>query len=131
MMKSKGFEELEVYRLAEQLADAVWAVVVQWEPFARKALGCQLVRLADSIGANIAEGAGRGSYNDNRRFARVARGSLNEVRHFLRRAFQRGLMNEQQIAQLQPIVRELGPRLNAYIRSIGVRRSSQEPASDQ
>src|SRR5690606_20616634 len=130
-MKNKGFENLDVYRLADQLADAVWSLVVNWEPFARRALGSQLVRCADSIGANIAEGTGRGSYNDNRRFARVARGSLNEVRHFLRRAFQRGLMNEQQIAQLQPIVRELGPRLNAYIRSIGVRRSSQEPASDQ
>lgn len=131
-MGNKGFEDLEVYRLAEQLADSVWSLVVTWEPFARQAIGGQLVRCADSIGANIAEGTGRGTYNDNRRFARIARGSLNEARHFLRRAFQRGLLTEQQITQLQPIVKELGPRLNAYIRSIGVpRASSKRPANDK
>jgi len=118
-MGSKGFEDLDVYRLSEDVADAVWDFVVRWDVFARDTVGKQLVRAADSIGANIAEGSGRGTFKDNRHFARIGRGSLNETRHFLRRAYRRRLLTDQQIAQLQPLVQELGPRLNAYIRSIG------------
>jgi four helix bundle protein len=53
-------------------------------------VGKQLIRAADSVGANIAEGDGRGTYADNRRHVRIARGSLNETKHFLRRAYRRG-----------------------------------------
>jgi len=41
----------------------------------------QLVRAADSIGANIAEGAERATSLDNCRFIRIDRGSLHETRH--------------------------------------------------
>jgi four helix bundle protein len=114
-----NFEGLRVYQLAETLADAIWEIVVAWKPFARDTIGKQLVRAADSVGANIAEGAGRGSFADNRRFARTARGSLNETQHFLRRAFKRALLAPGQIKELKSLVDELGPKLNAYIRSIG------------
>jgi four helix bundle protein len=117
-MATKGFEHLDVYRLSENLADKIWDLVTTWEPFAKHTVGGQIVRAADSIGANIAEGTGRGTYKDNCHYARIGRGSLNETRHFLRRAFRRKLLAPAQISQLTPIVRELGPRLNAYIRSI-------------
>jgi four helix bundle protein len=76
-------ERLRVYELAEKLADEIWSVVLKWEYFPRDTIGKQLVRAADSIGANIAEGVGRGSFQDNRRFVRMARGSLNETKHWL------------------------------------------------
>src|SRR5690606_11154147 len=80
----KRFESLDVDRPAEDLADGVWDLVVPCDEFARCTVGRQMVRAADSIGANIAEGCGRGTYKENRQFARVGRGSLNETRHFLR-----------------------------------------------
>jgi four helix bundle protein len=126
-MGRTAFEELRVYRLAEMLADEVWGVVSAWEEFARGAVGLQLVRAADSIAANIAEGAGRGSYKENRRFVRVARGSLNEVKHFLRRAYTRNLISSDDVTRLNPITYELAPTLNAYLRSIGTRRSDDAP----
>ena len=126
-MASKGFEELAVYRLAEGLSDKVWDLVMAWSPFERDTVGKQLVRAADSIGANIGEGSGRGTYKDNRHFAKIARGSFYEVRHFLRRAYRRKLLSEDQIADLQPLVAELGPRLNAYIRSIGYGKRPKKP----
>jgi len=91
-MARTNFENLQVYRLAESIADAIWLVTTSWEHFARDTVGKQLVRAADSIGANIAEGAGRGSCRDNRKFIHISRGSLHETKHWLRRAFRRGLL---------------------------------------
>ena len=118
-MGTFALESLEVYALAEQLADAVWDVIGTWEFFAKSTIGHQLVRAADSVGANIAEGYGRASPADNKRFIRTARGSLYEVRHFLRRADKRGLLAKEQKPALQKLLSELLPRLNAYLRSIG------------
>ena len=117
--KKTHFENLEIYKLAEQLADEVWEIVIKWNVMARDTVGKQLVRSADSVGANIAEGSGRGSEQDYRRFIRIARGSLNETRHWLRRAFRRKLLSERQIKTLTPVIEELTPKLNAYLRSIG------------
>lgn len=117
-----AFEKLEVYQLAERLADDIWNVVNDWDSFARDTIAKQLVRAADSMGANIAEGSGRGSHADNKRFVRTARGSLNETQHFLRRAYKRKLLTTADVDRLKPIVDELAPRLNAYLNSIGPRR---------
>jgi four helix bundle protein len=118
-MASCGFEDLQVYQLAEKLADVIWDMVVKWEYLAKDTVGKQLVRAADSVGANIAEGSGRGSYKDNQRFVKIARGSLYEVRHWLRRAYTRGLLTESQIQSTKPLLQELAPKLNAYLKSIG------------
>jgi four helix bundle protein len=114
-----NFEKLRVYRLSEKLADEIWDVVERWRPFARDTVGKQVVRSADSVGANIAEGTGRGSYQDNRRFVRNARGSLNETKHWLRRAFRRKLLTQAQIQSLRDLLDNLSPQLNAYLKSIG------------
>jgi len=119
-MARTGFENLRVYRLAEEIADLAWEIVGKWNRLAQDTIGRQLINAADSIGANIAEGTGRGSYADNRRFARIARGSLFEVKHWLRRAYQRKLLNDAEISSLQKLIQELTPKLSAYIHSIGI-----------
>lgn len=118
-MASRSFEDLQVYQLAEKLADEIWKIVVCWDYLAKDTVGKQLVRAADSVGANIAEGSGRGSYRDNQRFVKIARGSLYEVRHWLRRAYSRDLLTEFQILSTKPLIEELAPKLNAYLNSIG------------
>jgi len=118
---SVSFERLRVYQLAEALADEIWKVVADWDVFARDTVGRQLVKAADSIGANIAEGTGRGTYQDNRRFVRIARGSLYETRHWLRRAYKRRLLDDEQINVLKLTIEDLAPKLNAYLRSIGTK----------
>ena len=117
-MARTNFESLKVYQLSEQLADSIWEIVLEWNVFARDTVGKQLVKAADSVGANIAEGSGRGTYVDNRRFIMIARGSLNETKHWLRRAFKRQLLTPKQINKVKPIIDELAPKLNAYLNSI-------------
>lgn len=117
--RSKSFEDLTVYQLSEKLADEIWVIVSGWVLFAKRSIGNQLTRSADNIGANIAEGTGRGSYQDNRRFVKIARGSLYETRHWLRRAYNRQLLSDEQVQSLKITLDELAPRLNAYLNTIG------------
>ncbi len=118
-MAAKSFQDLRVYLQAEQLADLVWDTVLAWRALAKDTVGKQMIRSADSIGANIAEGHGRGSYQDNRRFVRIARGSLYETRHWLCRAYCRKLLSDDQIQKLKGILENLAHQLNAYLKSIG------------
>ena len=124
-MEKTNFVHLHIYKLSEKLADEIWKIVVSWGFFARNTVGIQIVKAADSVGANIAEGSGRGSDPELRRFLRISRGSLYETQHWLRRAYKRGLLSESQIKDLVPIITELTPRLNKYLSSIGsLRRQS-------
>jgi four helix bundle protein len=107
-----------VYQLAEQLADRIWLIVIKWNWFAMSTVGGQMVRAADGIGSNIAEGSGRGSLQDNRRFIKIARGSLYETKHWLRRAYKRRLLTDSEVEELRPLIAELSPKLNAYFRSV-------------
>lgn len=118
-MAKTNFENLQIYKLSEKLADHLWKIVVCWDILAKDTVGKQLVRAGDSVGANIAEGSGRGTDPEIRRFLRVARGSLYETQHWLRRAYRRKLLSEKQVNELLPLVEELTPKLNAYLRSIG------------
>lgn len=128
-MARTQFEELDVYRLSEQLCDSIYRVVRQWERLDQNTVGTQLIRAADSIGANIAEGAGRGTYADHRRFIHIARGSLYEVKHWLRRAFRRQLLSQADIDMIRLLLDELAPRLNAYLKSIGRKHRGTSPQS--
>ncbi len=80
-MGRPDFEELQVYKLAEKLANEIWKVVMGWNSFAKDTVGKQIVGSANSIESNIAEGRGRYNFQDNKRFIKMARDSLNETIH--------------------------------------------------
>src|SRR5437762_3583734 len=128
-MAKVNFENLRIYELSEKLADRIWVSVLRWDSFARDTVGKQLVRAADSIGANIAEGSGRGSSQDYRRFLRIARGSLCETLHWLRRAYVRELLTANQVKELRLLIAELSPSLNAYLRSVSCSVASERRVS--
>lgn len=114
----ENFQNLQVYQLSEKLANEIWFIVLEWDYFAKDTIGKQIVKSTDSIGANIAEGNGRYNLQDNQRFVKIARGSLNETRHWLRLAYKRKLINQEQTDRIKPIIDELSPKLNAYFNSL-------------
>jgi four helix bundle protein len=116
-MGKPDFENLEVYKLSEKLANKIWKIVMKWDYFNKDTIGKQITRSADSIGANIAEGNGRHNIKENQRFIRIARGSLYETIHWLRLACYRKLITNKEVNQIKPIIDELSPRLNAYLNS--------------
>jgi four helix bundle protein len=121
-----NFENPRLYQLSEKLSEQIWTAVARWDRFAKETVGKQLVRAADSIGANIAEGSGRGSNQDYRRFLRISRGSLYETLHWLRRAYARKLLTTTEVKELRLIIAELSPTLNAYLRSVSKSVAAQK-----
>src|ERR1700749_1727923 len=95
---SNRLEDLEVYNLAESFSDEIWFNVLEWDFFPRDTLGKQLVRSADSIGANIAEGFGRFHFKENKNFCYFSRGSLIETKGWITKAKTRKLISDIQYA---------------------------------
>ena len=108
------FEELEVLKTAEGLADSIWKLVVQWDDFAKDVLGKQMARAVDSIGANIAESFGRFHYGEKLQFLYFARGSLFESKYWLNRAASRNLIPVTQSQIFAHQFTELARQLNGF-----------------
>ena len=81
-------------------------------------MGTQLIRSADSVAANLAEGFGRYHFGEQLNFTYFARGSLFETRVWLEKAANRNLISSEHLqAELQKITL-LGKMLNSYLKSI-------------
>ena len=76
----RSFEDLAVWRLGMEVAEAVYAASSGFPPSERFGLAAQIRRAAVSIPSNIAEGHARRSTRDFLRFLSMAAGSLAEVR---------------------------------------------------
>jgi four helix bundle protein len=87
----RGFRDLDVYLRAVSLAHELYRAVAPWPSLDRWTVGVQMIRAADSVGANLAEGSGRFGYADQRRFLFIARGSACELQHWLEQAQARKL----------------------------------------
>ncbi|WP_406827391.1 four helix bundle protein [Pedobacter sp. KACC 23697] len=82
-------------------------------------MGKQICRAADSISANIAEGYGRYHFKENKNFCYYSRGSVLEVKSFLRKSKNRNLISEDCYAALYAELQTMHLKLNAYIKYIG------------
>jgi len=109
--------ELDVYQLAENLSDLIWYAFDEWAPKVKHTIGYQIIRSSDSIAANIAEGYGRYTPADRKNFYRYARGSFEETKAWLRKLIRRKIVSGESVKNYTEIINELGPKLNAFIRS--------------
>jgi four helix bundle protein len=111
----KKLTDIEIYCITEKLSNQIWGIVKHWNYFEKETLGKQLVRAADSISANIAEAFGRYHYKDRQKFGYYARGSFEETKSWLRKSYQRKLLNDSQMEILNTYVKQIGPKLNSLI----------------
>jgi len=125
-MTTSKFEELEIYQLAEKLSDIVWNIVMKWDCFPRRTIGVQYVDASDSVGANIAEGYGKGSFADRSRFAKISRGSLFETRHWTNKSYRRKLITDQEFTEINNILEILLPKLSSYINYLNEQSKKQK-----
>ena len=113
----KEVHELDVYKLAEELSDLIWYAFDEWPQKVRRTIGYQIIRSSDSIAANLSEGYGRYTPADRKKFYLYSRGSFEETKAWLRKLIRRKIIKEDKIQTYTTIIDELGPKLNAFIRS--------------
>jgi four helix bundle protein len=113
-VSNEGVRRLKVYRDSLALAGELHAAARRWEAFDLWTVGIQLVRAADSVGANTAEADGRRTTPDRLRLLWVARGSLLELQHWIATARERGLPLP---TRAEERADELGRMLNGLARS--------------
>jgi four helix bundle protein len=105
--------DLDVYKLAEDLSDMIWNDFAKWSHKVQQTIGYQIIRSVDSIAANIAEGYGRYTPADRKKFYLYSRGSFEETKAWLRKLIRRKILSD--IEEYKAIIDKLGPKLNAFI----------------
>ncbi|MBW2332398.1 MAG: four helix bundle protein [Deltaproteobacteria bacterium] len=113
----KRVYELDVYKLAEELSDMIWRDFDTWNKKVQNTVGYQIIRSSDSIAANIAEGYGRYTPADRKKFYLYSRGSLEETKAWLRKLIRREVLFEPKATEYKTLIDKLGPKLNAFINS--------------
>jgi four helix bundle protein len=111
-------EKLDVYNLAESFSDEIWVIVAGWNNFLKDTIGKQVVRSADSISANIAEGYGRYYYNESKKFYFYSRGSIQEAKSWLNKCRRRKIVKEAKCDDLLLKAEQILIKLNAYIKFV-------------
>ena len=112
-----SFRELEVYQRAQELFPKVYALVRRWNLLDQREMGSQIIRAANSIHANIAEGHAK-SIPDFKRYISIALGSCDEVRSHLQDAANVGLMDSAQSKELLREYEIVGKQLTRLKQSL-------------
>lgn len=121
----ESYRDLEAWRIAMDLATAVYQLTRSFPREEMFGLTAQSRRAAASVAANIAEGWGRDNTGDYVRFLRIAQGSLKELDTHL-------LIAERVLEVPEGHAREaleLADRAGRILR--GLIRSLQRTANDQ
>ena len=111
-------ENLDLYRLAMDIGEKIWKIVISWDYFSKSTLGNQIVRAADSISLNIAEGYGRRHHKELKQFCFISRGSLLETKACLEKALRRNLVDQDGYEILINEINRILMMLNKFIGSL-------------
>lgn len=82
-MARMKFTDLEAWQLATDACVSIYQKTAKFPMEEQFGLSLQMRRASASIGANIAEGFGKWSPRDQARSYEIAKGSTEEIRHFL------------------------------------------------
>jgi len=116
----EDFKDLRVWVKAHELALAVYRKTRAFPKEKMYGLTSQLRRASASVGANIAEGCGRRSDAEMRRFVQIARGSANEVECHLLLAKDLDFLSQEDHKDLEAKVLEIQRMLASLVQSLKV-----------
>ena len=111
------FKDLAAWKLARDLRKQIYEISRNFPSEEKYVLLPQLRRAAISVTANVAEGFGRYSYQENTQFCRHARGSAFEVRDHLTTALDAGYLSQKEWVAADALAQRVIQVLNGYIRS--------------
>lgn len=111
----RDFRNLQFWIKSHEFTLAVYKATKAFPREEQFGLTSQLRRSASSMPSNIAEGCGRHTNADFRRFLDIAMGSASEAEYQLLLSHELGYMNEATHEELSSSLIEFRKMLNAYI----------------
>ncbi len=114
----QDFRKLNVWRKAHDLTLSVYSTTKTFPPGEIYGLRSQMRRASSSIGINIAEGCGRTSQTELRRYLRMAQGSASELEYEMLLARDLSFLTENVHQRLSSQVVEIKRMTTALIRKL-------------
>lgn len=114
----QDFKQLMVWEKAHQLTLNIYKVTALFPKEEIYGLTSQIKRASASIALNIAEGCGRGSDVDFKRFLIMSMGSANEVEYCLILARDINYICSETFEELQTQIEEIKKMLSTFIRKL-------------
>lgn len=111
----KDFTELDVWIVAKALTKSIYKITATFPSTENYRLTDQMCRAAVSVPSNIAEGLGRNTNPDKKRFLYIARGSAFELETQVHIAFDLGYINDQSLKVLKSEILSVKKLLNGLI----------------
>jgi len=106
-----SLNEIGAYKIAFNLSNYIWNIIIKWDYFSKNTVGKQFIKAVDSISANIAEGFGRYNKKDKIKFYHYSFGSLKESLDWNEKSKVRKLINNEDyeyiFKELQKLPREI------------------------
>jgi four helix bundle protein len=115
----EDFKDLKVWAKAHLLTLAIYDITRRFPKEEVFGLTSQMRRASASIGANIAEGCGRRSDAEMKRFVQIARGSANELEYHLLLARDLQLLPVEEFKGLESKTLEVQRMLAALSQRLG------------
>ena len=122
----RNFRELKVWHKAHQLTLDVYAATKTFPRDELYGLTSQIRRAAVSIGANIAEGAGKNSSAEFGRFLQIAQGSASELEYHLLLSGDLGYLIPEICERLSQEVIETKKMLSGFGQYLGQRKTGTD-----
>ena len=117
-IEMQDFRNLEVWQLSHELTLAIYRLTGTFPNDERFGLTSQIRRCAASIGANLAEGCGRGSDTDFARFAQISMGSASELEYHLLLCRDLGFLENETHSDLESRTQRIKRMLAALLRTL-------------
>jgi len=114
----RDFRKLIAWQKADDLVVKIYEVTGQFPVDERFGVVSQVRRASVSVAANIAEGCGRETVVDFRRFLHQARGSLYEVEYYIHLSGRLGYLQSSEQEALTSQCSEAAKVLQGFINSL-------------
>jgi four helix bundle protein len=110
-----SLDDFELYRRARSFRKEIYKIIRILPPEEKYCLGSQMRRAAVSVSNNVAEGHGRWYYQENIRFCRTSRGSVEELIDDLNVCLDENYADQATVEALKESAYELIARINGYL----------------
>lgn len=113
-----NYKELKIWQKSIDLVENVFQHIVKFPNSEKYGLIDQIKRSAISVPSNIAEGAGRNSSKEFRRFLSISKGSLNELNTQLIISNRLNFIDKDELYKLEEDITEIQKMIYKFNRSL-------------